>query len=275
MHRFFISQIDAVDEAQAVICSEDLIHQFSRVLRFARGERVILLNNSGYEFVVELQDFSAKKIVGKVLEKKFCETELPVRLVIALAILKNMERFEWALQKGAELGVSAFIPLITDRTERKALGKVERLQRILKEAAEQSGRGKVPELLVEQKFEKIFRRGKFFMDGGGDEVERVGGGDEPENRGRLIVVPHPGVEQKFSEFCREKLVGGAGKFSGELVICVGPEGGFTDSEIEIAKSRGAHLVSLGNRILRAETVPLVMSALVDQYLEEVGTVKIL
>lgn len=251
MHRFFVSQLDLVDEGQALICSEDLIHQFTKVLRFVAGEKVVLLNGGGYEFVVELREFSSKKIIGKTLEKKFCDTELPVRIVIAQAVLKNLERMEWLLQKGTELGVSGFMPLITDRTERKVLGKEERLMRILKEAAEQSGRGKVPEFLAAEKFEKIF--------------PDYGKGGE-----KLIVVPHPclsgrqaGADVKFSEFCREKLVmEGGEKFSGELVVCVGPEGGFTDREIELAKGKGAHVVTLGSRILRAETVGVVMAALI-------------
>lgn len=251
MHRFFISQLDHVDENQALICSDDLLHQFIRVLRFASGEKIILLDNSGHEFLVELQNFDSKKITGKVLEKKFCETELPVKLVIALAILKNMERFEWALQKGTELGVSAFVPLITDRTERKVLGKVERLQRILKEAAEQSGRGKVPELLEACRIEEVF--------------ENSDGREEKA----LIIVPHPGADTKISDLFKR-----AGKGSEnislpkEIVVCVGPEGGFTDREIQMAEGKGANLVGLGLRILRADTVPMVVSVLINQILGE-------
>lgn len=245
MHRFFISQSDHVDDSRALICSDDLIHQFTKVLRFKSGEKVILLDNSGYWFLVELQNFDSGKITGKVLEKRFCNTELPVRLVIALAILKNMERFEWALQKGTELGVSAFVPLVTDRTERKVLGKVERLQRILKESAEQSGRGKVPELLEAGKFEKIFEG----------------------NEGQFVLALHPGAEQTFSNFCKENLIKKEdGIFFGNLIVCVGPEGGFTDREIEILKKEKAQVVSLGERILRAETVPVVVSVLVNQFL---------
>ncbi|MBI5753910.1 16S rRNA (uracil(1498)-N(3))-methyltransferase [Candidatus Peregrinibacteria bacterium] len=276
MHRFFVSRSDHVDEAQALICSDELIHQFTKVLRFARGEKVVLLEGSGFEFVVVLQEFSVKKILGKVLSKKFCETELPLRLVIAQAILKNMERMEWLLQKGTELGVSAFAPLLTDRTERKVLGKEERLQRILKEAAEQSGRGKVPELSGAKRFEKIFfsadwrvaadARSEHALDFG-DEVGGAmsAGGQASEH---IVVVPHPGAEQKFSEFCKQNLVKNSEKFSGELVICVGPEGGFTDREIEIAKAKGAHVVSLGPRILRAETVALAMTTIVAEVLGE-------
>lgn len=259
MHRFFVSQLDVVDDVQALICSEDLIHQFTKVLRFEKGEKVVLLNGSGFEFEVELQNFSSKKIIGKVLNKKFCETELPIKLVVAQAILKNMERLEWMFQKGTELGVSTFIPLLSDRTERKVLGKVERLHRILKEAAEQSGRGKVPELLEEKKFEKIFL----------SDAEQEHALDYGEEGEKIIVVPHPGATQKFSDFCKEKLVGENGeKFSGELVICIGPEGGFTDKEVYFAQSKGAHIVSLGNRILRAETVAMVMGAIVAEAMGE-------
>jgi len=247
MHRFFVSQLDVVDDVQALICSEDLVHQFTKVLRFGKGEQVILLDGKGKEFLVELQEFGSKKIIAKVLSQKKCETELPIKLVVAQALLKNMERFEWMLQKGTELGVGAFVPLISDRTERKVLGKIERLQRILKEAAEQSGRGKVSELLAERKFEKIF----------GEAGEKI------------IVVPHPAAKMKFSEFCRKKLEKGVENFSCEMWICVGPEGGFTDREIKLAEENGAVIVSLGSRILRAETVALVMATVVSEALGEV------
>lgn len=259
MHRFFVSQLDVVDDVQALICSEDLIHQFTKVLRFEKGEKVVLLNNSGFQYEVELQELSSKKILGKVLNKKFCETELPMKLVVAQAILKNMERLEWMFQKGTELGVSTFIPLLSDRTERKVLGKVERLHRILKEAAEQSGRGKVPELLEERKFEKIFL----------SDAAQEHALDYGEEGEKIIVVPHPGAEKKFSDFCKDKLVTKDGKkFEGELIICIGPEGGFTDREVEMAKKKGAHLVSLGNRILRAETVAMVMGTIVAETMGE-------
>lgn len=245
MHRFFISQSDHINDEQLLVCSDYLINQFLKVLRFDVGEKIVVFDGSDYEWEVELTDLGGKKIIGRVIEKRLCDTELPVRLVIAQAILKNMERFEFVLQKGTELGVSAFVPLVTDRTERKVLGKIERLQRILKEAAEQSGRGKVPELLSECKFEK------FFGGLGGGSV--VGGRDN----GRLVIVPHPGADIKFSDLMKKY-----GKLPDEIFVCVGPEGGFTEREIKIAEESGAKLVSLGPRILRAETAAIVVAAMV-------------
>ncbi len=254
MHRFFISQLDHITDEQLLVCSDYLINQFIRVLRFNAGEKIVAFDGSGHEWGVELTDLSVKKIIGRVFEKRLCETELPVRLVIACAILKNMERFEFVLQKGTELGVSAFVPLITDRTERKVLGKTERLQRILKEAAEQSGRGKVPELLDECKFEKFLGKGEGDEDSGRKKEE----GNPPA--AGLIIVPHPGAVMKFSDLMKK-----CGKISGEIVVCVGPEGGFTEREIKIAEESGAQLISLGPRILRAETVPLVVATMVGEW----------
>lgn len=244
MHRFFISQSDHINDEQLLVCSDDLINQFSKVLRFDVGEKIVVFDGSGYEWEVTLTDLGGKKIIGRVIEKRLCDTELPVRLVIAQAILKNTERFEFVLQKGTELGVSAFVPLITDRTERKVLWKTERLQRILKEAAEQSGRGRVPELLSECKFEKFFGGGR-------------GGGVRDDDDGRLVIVPHPGVDMKFLDLMNKYK-----KLPKEIIVCVGPEGGFTEREIKIAEENGAELVSLGPRILRAETAAIVVAAMV-------------
>lgn len=241
MHRFFITELDHVDESQALLCSQDLIHQFIKVLRFQKGETVVLLDNSGYEFEVELQEFSSKRILGKVNTKKFCETELPVRLVLAQAILKNIDKLELILQKGTELGVSAFIPLITDRTERQALGKIERLHRILREAAEQSHRGKLPELMEPIKFDKM-----------------IGSAGES-----CLIVPHPTAKMKFSPWSKTMK-----KLPMEVIVCIGPEGGFTDRETDLSIEGGANLIALGARILRAETAAITLGVLVNQWLGE-------
>ena len=103
MHRFFISQLDHINDEQLLVCSDYLINQFIRVLRFNVGEKIVAFDGSGYEYDVELTVLGGKKIIGRVLEKRLCETELPVRLVIACSILKNMERLEFVLQKGTEL----------------------------------------------------------------------------------------------------------------------------------------------------------------------------
>lgn len=243
MHRFFISEQDHIDENQALIGSDDLIHQFTKVLRFKTNEHVVLLDNSGFEFEVQLGkevlESRTKQITATVIEKRACGTELPVRVTLAVAILKNPEKMEWILQKGTELGVSEFVPLVTQRTERKVLFKVDRLQRILKEAAEQSGRGILPELRDPCKLEKVF-----------------------EKANRIFVVPQPGVEMPLKNLQR-----GFANGVEEIVICIGPEGGFSEEELALFKGKGAMLVNLGPRILRAETAAIVSAALISGLVE--------
>lgn len=222
--------------------SSDLIHQFVKVLRFKAGERVILLDGSGFEYEVELGQEVAEKnpklVAGTVVEKRICATELPFKLVLAFGILKNPEKIEWILQKGTELGVSEFVPLITQRTEKKSLFKVDRLRRILKEAAEQSGRGVVPELADICDFEKFVK----VQDG-------------------IVVVPHPGAEKLFKDIDL--------KNHAETVnVCIGPEGGFTEQEIDFVFKKGAFLVNLGLRILRAETAAIVTVAFISCFPSE-------
>lgn len=136
MHRFFVSQSDEVNGDFVVIKDPETVHQFTKVLKFKANEVVALLDNSGSEFVCEIAMIGGRQVELKVMEKKILKNVLPVKFVLAQAILKNSERFEWILQKGTELNVDGFLPLVTDRTERKVLGKLERFKRILKEAAE-------------------------------------------------------------------------------------------------------------------------------------------
>jgi len=241
MHRFFVSQLDVVDDVQALICSEDLVHQFTKVLRFGKGEQVILLDGKGKEFLVELQELGSKKIIAKVLSQKKCETELPIKLVVAQSLLKNFERFEWVLQKGTELGVSVFVPMITDRTERKFAGKTERMQRILKEAAEQSGRGMVPEICEPMSFEEILKKWKF------------------------ILMPELAAGHGLIDFLKK--FDSKVSMPGEILICVGPEGGFSEREVEMAKRADVKLVFLGKRTLRSETASILTAGMVAQWIK--------
>jgi 16S rRNA (uracil1498-N3)-methyltransferase len=159
-----------------------------------------------------------------------------VHITLYQAVLKG-ERFAWALQKGTEVGVSAFVPLITERSIIADLhvvdAKVERWQRIIQEAAEQCGRGKVPELRHGQMLRQALKT--------------------PAWPGALRLIPWEGEHAvALSQVLREcNLNEGA-----RIELFVGPEGGFSDAEIAWARSHHVRPISLGPRILRAETAGL-------------------
>ncbi len=160
-----------------------------------------------------------------------------MHITLYQAVLKG-ERFAWALQKGTEVGVAAFVPLITERSIIDDLhvveAKAERWQRIIQEAAEQCGRGKVPQLYPGQMLRQALKT--------------------PGWPGARRIIPWEGEHGvALSEALAEcNLNEGA-----RIEVFVGPEGGFTAAEIDWARGHDVLPVTLGSRILRAETAGLV------------------
>lgn len=238
LHRFFISpeQIKGTE----VTLKQPQAHQIRNVLRMHPGERIVVLDNSGWEYLVELKAVDRDEIKGEILEKRLNPSEPFTKITLYQALLKG-EHFELVLQKGTEIGVVSFVPLISERcivgdadyVEKKR----ERWERIITEAAEQSGRGMLPKLEEPVLFAKACRDLKL--------------------RGGFAILPWEG-EKKRS--LREALTGEKKPFS--ISIFIGPEGGFSEKEVEMAHRYGIITVSLGPRILRAETAGIVAAALV-------------
>src|SRR3954467_4543569 len=148
-YRFFV---DAASFQGRDVAIEDaeLAHQIGTVLRLRAGDRVLLLDNSGWQYVVALSGVERDRVAGTVERKELAGGEPRTKLTLYVALLRS-ERFEWVLQKGTELGVSAFVPLICERStiadaDELSANKLERWNRIVREAAEQSRRGKLPRL---------------------------------------------------------------------------------------------------------------------------------
>ena len=162
------------------------------------------------------------------------------------------DKFEWVLQKCTEVGVGRFVPMITERSvvrdgESVAGGKLERWRRILTEAAEQSGRGRVPELAAP--------------------VESDKGMAELEGFARSLIASTEAQDSGLENCLR-----GCSRIGGvSIALFVGPEGGFTEDELERGRASGAIPFSLGERILRTETAAVVASSLILYELGEMGS----
>ena len=243
-HRFFVPPEsisgDAVtfDAAQA--------HQLRNVLRLSPGARVIVLDNTGIEYEIELTALERDAASGKVCARCPSAGEPHLSLTLYQSLIKG-DRFEWVLQKGTELGVSAFVPLICQRTvlqdPRRVEKKRPRWERIIREAAEQSGRGRLPRLLAPASFPDACH-------GSIQEAD-------------LALILWVGTTTKgLSTTLRAGLK--------RVALLVGPEGGFAPDEVSLAQGCGLDAVSLGPRILRAETAGIVASAIVLSELGEMG-----
>jgi 16S rRNA (uracil1498-N3)-methyltransferase len=242
MHRFFVASTHL--RQSPVVLTGDVAHQMRRVLRLAPGDRVQLLDGDGLGCEAQVIAVTGKDIRLEILSRSLASGEPRTHITLYQAVLKG-ERFAWALQKATEVGVSTFVPLITERSIIDDLQVVEakraRWQRIIQEAAEQCGRGRLPQLLPGQLLRQALKN--------------------PGWPGALRVIPWEGALQKgdhgvslASVLINCNLNGGS-----RIEVFVGPEGGFTDSEIDWARRQDVQPVTLGPRILRAETAGLVAS----------------
>jgi 16S rRNA (uracil1498-N3)-methyltransferase len=230
MHRFFVSETDF--ENDNVTISGDVEHQITRVLRLKTGERITLLDNSGWEYLTEIEAIKRSEVRGKVIKREMGAAEPMLKLTLYQALLKS-DKFEFVLQKGVELGVSYFAPFVSNRciVRRPSDNRLERWRNIIKEASEQSRRAILPGLNGVVSFKEACRTA---------EKPALILWEEEKSTGLASAL-------KSHEFKKMK----------SISVFVGPEGSFTPTEIKLAEQNGIIPVGLGKRILRAETAGLV------------------
>lgn len=198
------------------------------------ADEIIVLDNTGNEYRVILDSISRQAVLGKIVEKRSAHGEPRTQIILYQSLLKA-DKFEWVLQKGTELGIAAFSPIVTERSINDVgKNKFTRWSQIVTEAAEQAGRGKIPLLLPHQPLSTAL--------------------ETAQTRGGLILVPW---EQENSYDLKTAL---EASDSTTIHIFIGPEGGFSGQEIEMARQAQARIVTLGPRILRAETAGLVTAS---------------
>ncbi len=266
-YRFFVDA-DALHGRDVAIEDAELAHQLGAVLRLRAGERVLLLDNSGWQYVVALNTLVGDQVTGTVERKELAGGEPRTKLTLYVALLRP-ERFEWVLQKGTELGVSAFVPVICERStvadaDELSERKLDRWRRIMREAAEQSRRGKLPRLGPALFFpaacEQAARRGQALLlwEGAGvPPLRRVlRGSSQPTAGEELKIEDRKRLADPRSSILEPR--SSAQPFS--IALFSGPEGGFSAGEFETATRYGMIPVTLGPRTLRAETAPLVAAS---------------
>lgn len=224
LHRF-IGNFD-LTQKELEITNTEVVHQIKDVLKLKTGESVILGDGQNKEVVAVIKSIIRNGIIMHSTGIYIVQTELEIDLVLACSILKK-ERFEWVVEKATELGVVKIIPLQCERTVKTEFNR-NRLQKVIKEAAEQSGRGVLPQLLETVHFKKQIDlkefRTQFLFDSSGQTDKRF----KMTSEGA-----HPIIE-----------------------LYIGPEGGWTERELTLAIEKNVKIISLGNTTLRAETAAL-------------------
>lgn len=237
MHSFFISSSNI--ENDEIIFPPDIAHQITHVLRLNLGDLVIVLDNEGNQYSVNLTKSDKQFLSGRIVSKEVAGGEPNIYLGLFISLTQR-DKFEWILQKCTEIGITEFIPFVSKRSlvnQKKVENKADRWHAIIREAAEQSGRGRLPKLRMPYEFKRALEYAE-------DDFDHIlVAWEEMNSTEKLAKVEFKGKGRKIALF-------------------IGPEGGFLTEEMQIATDLGATLISLGTRILRMETAAIVASTLV-------------
>jgi len=207
------------------------LHYLLRVLRLGNNDRFIALDGLGHSWMAEIIDKSAK-----IVELIDVDAELPIFLSLITALPKG-SGYEQVIRCCTELGVNSFMPVISDRTIIKpSNNKIQRWRKIVTEAAEQSERQIVPTIFEPVKFTAAI-----------DHIQ--------SESDKYICIARGDIPSLWHCLLNSE--------SSSIVIATGCEGGWSDQEVEKAIASGFKPVSLGSRILRAVTAPIVVSSLVS------------
>ena len=230
MHRFYL-QSPSIKNKVLIITDKRIVHQVSKVLRMWKEDKFHIFDEKGNEYLMEIVDINNRKILANVIEYIKNKTDPKIEVSLYQAIPKKPALFELIIQKATEIGATAIYPLITERTERRRLGKFERREKIAIEAAEQCGRLCVPAIHHAVNYDDVIKK---------------------------LSNPYIAYEYEGKKFLSDYNL----HKTKELQIIIGPEGGFSEKEIELAEKAGVKPFTFGPRILRTETAAISALSLV-------------
>jgi 16S rRNA (uracil1498-N3)-methyltransferase len=247
VQRYFV-HADRMTDTLVTIVGDDVKH-ISRVMRMEPGDKLICCDGESRTPLCEIKEITNESIKAHIVEWVEEDKELPLLITIAQGLPKG-DKLEWIVQKGTEFGASAFMPFTADRSivkwdAKKSAKKTERLQKIAKEAAEQSHRSKIPDCSSLVSFNELLRKSKNYN----FKViayEEAAKEDEQSNFSTILEQANPNQS---------------------MIVVIGPEGGLTEEEVSLLLENGFISCGLGPRILRTESASLYLLAAVSYHFE--------
>ena len=244
MYQFFVEP-EQIGPEWATITGPDVNH-IRNVLRMKPGEAVRISDGKGSCYDGTVDTLQSAEIIVRLTGEKMESTELPVEVVLFQGLPKS-DKMEWIIQKNTELGVGAIVPVATSRAvvkldEKKADSKVKRWNGIAEAAAKQSKRTLIPEVRSVLSFKQALAESATFD---------------------VKLMPYENAEgMAFTRKCIGEIRPGA-----KVAVFIGPEGGFSEEEVQGASEMGFLPITLGRRILRTETAGMSVLSMISYALE--------
>ena len=226
-----------------ITISGEKARYITSVLRCVSGDIINITDDKGNSYSAVILSTTRKEIRVEITGKQVINTESSLDITLLQGLLKG-EKMDFVIQKSVELGVNKIIPVITERSQVRETKKLLRWKKIAEEASRQSGRSVLPEILQALKFEDIFT-----------------GSNHASTTGLIFW------EQSRSSL--SELLNGLGTID-KLSLFTGPEGGFSEKEVNLASENGFIVASLGKRILRAETAAISAVSIIQYRLGDIG-----
>lgn len=245
MHRFYVGT-ENIEDNRIVITGSDVNH-IKNVLRLNKGEKIVICDGQGQDYYCIIDNVAKEQVIAVIEDKQKANTELRTKIYLFQGLPKK-DKMELIVQKAVELGAYEIVPVKMKRTivkidnEKKEKAKLNRWQTIANEASKQSRRGILPNVHEIVSYKEAIDMAK--------ELE-------------YVILPYELAENM--EYTR-KIIEEASKCS-SIGIFIGPEGGFEEEEVSLAKENGIKPITLGNRILRTETAGLTTLAMLMYNIE--------
>ncbi len=246
--RYFYIQPDALRKKPVALKGSELRH-IKNVLRLKPGNRICLVDGQGFEYEAVIRRFLTDRVELEITDKRPGKKESPVSISVAQSLLKE-KKMDRLLRHLCELGIARWIPFISERAvpvpgAKRLSARRERWQKIVQESMKQCQRAMLPQILETKTFEDLLDTGRNY------DLNIIFFENENTSLNALMLT----AEQPPPK---------------NILLILGPEGGFSNEEIEKARSSGCLIAGLGPRILRAETATIAACALAQYLFGDMG-----
>ena len=238
MNRFY--HPERLEINQNIYLDDTSAHHALQVMRVKTNDRFIVFNGDGFDYLAEVIEIEKRKLKLHVLSRSINATESPVKVTLVQSLSSN-EKMDWIIQKATELGVNHILPIYSTRSiikldTARAEKKLMHWQQVAVSACEQSGRAKVPEIHQPISFIKALQLSML-------------------NKNTLKIILAPNGSASFESLPPLN--------HQDIVLLIGPEGGFSEEEITLARNHLYIALKLGPRVLRTETAPLSILSIIQ------------